>query len=66
MHVEFRSKFPAPIPLKEMRKHAGPGGPLEHMQMLTQTRLSVSRVRAEEWDFLMGLGEKMGKGESAE
>lgn len=29
-----------------------PGGPLENMQMLKQTRLSVSRVSGEEWEAL--------------
>lgn len=64
MHVVFRRKFAAPITLKEMRAHAGPGGPLEGMQMMKQSRLSVSRVAGAEWEFLMGLADAKGKGES--
>ena len=36
------------------------GSPLENMQMLKLTRLSVSKVSAEEWDFLTGVMEKNG------
>ncbi|KAJ4387561.1 hypothetical protein N0V93_008156 [Gnomoniopsis smithogilvyi] len=58
VHVEFRRKFDAPVTLKEMRTHAGPGGPLADMQMMKQSRLSVSKVSGEEWAFLMGLAEQ--------
>ncbi|KAG6353383.1 hypothetical protein INS49_007464 [Diaporthe citri] len=58
VHVEFRSKFPVPIGLKELRAMGGPGGPLEDMQMLKQSRLSVSRVSAEEWKHLVGVAEE--------
>lgn len=61
MHVEFRRKFATPVTLKEMRTHAGPGGPLAEMQMMKQSRLSVSRVSGEEWAFLMGLAEEKEK-----
>lgn len=40
-----------------MRTHAGAGGPLAEMQMMKQSRLSVSKVSEEEWEFLMGLAE---------
>lgn len=62
MHVEFRRKFAAPVTLKEMRTHAAQGGPLADMQMIKQSRLSVSRVSGEEWAFLMGLAEEREKG----
>lgn len=58
MHVEFRSKFSVPIGLKELRAMGGPGGPLEDMQMLKQSRLSVSRVSADEWEHLVGVAEE--------
>ncbi|SPQ24299.1 d2c7946d-2e38-4b3d-9b85-9c5bb853d61f [Thermothielavioides terrestris] len=58
VHVEFRSKFAVPIGLKELRELGQPGQPLENMQMLKQSRLSVSKVSAAEWEFLMGLAEK--------
>ncbi|PSR75010.1 PUA-like domain-containing protein, partial [Coniella lustricola] len=53
VHVEFRTKFKAPITLAEMREFGKSGGALENMQMLKQSRLSVSRVSQEEWDFIM-------------
>ncbi|KAJ9144610.1 Thymocyte nuclear protein 1 [Pleurostoma richardsiae] len=59
VHVEFRSKFPTPITLKQLREMGGPGGPLENMQMLKQSRLSVSKVSPEEWRHLMGVADKM-------
>lgn len=61
MHVEFRSKFPVPIGLKELRAMGGAGGPLEDMQMLKQSRLSVSKVSAEEWEHLVGVAEEKAK-----
>jgi len=59
VHVEFRSKFAVPITLKELREMGGSGQPLENMQMLKQSRLSVSKVSASEWEHLMSVaGEK--------
>lgn len=59
MHVEFRRKFAVPVTLKELKEHVD--GPLVSMQMLKQSRLSVSRVSEDEWDFLMGLVEEKEK-----
>jgi predicted RNA-binding protein with PUA-like domain len=54
VHVEFRSKFAEPIGLKELREMGSKSGsPLESMQMLKQSRLSVSRVTGAEWEYLM-------------
>ena len=39
----------------------GAGGPLEDMQMLKQSRLSVSKVSAEEWEHLVGVAEEKAK-----
>lgn len=58
MHVEFRRKLKEPITLKELREFASNGGALGNMQMLKQSRLSVSGVTKEEWDFLMGIIEE--------
>lgn len=55
VHVQFRSKFAAPITLKDLRNLGGPGQPLDKMQMLKQSRLSVSQVSAEEWKHLLGV-----------
>jgi predicted RNA-binding protein with PUA-like domain len=59
VHVEFRQKLETPVTLKEMKEWQGQdGNPLKEMQMLKLTRLSVSKVRSEEWDFLIS---EMGK-----
>ncbi|KAK3385978.1 PUA-like domain-containing protein [Podospora didyma] len=63
VHVEFRSKFAVPIGLKELREFGATGKPLENMQMLKQTRLSVSKVSAAEWAYIMSVAEeKAGSG----
>ncbi|EGR52934.1 uncharacterized protein TRIREDRAFT_54850, partial [Trichoderma reesei QM6a] len=61
VHVEFRKKFAVPIGLKELRDLGKPGGPLENMQMLKQSRLSVSRVSKEEWEALCELADRKAK-----
>ncbi|TFB05163.1 Thymocyte nuclear protein 1 [Trichoderma ghanense] len=61
VHVEFRKKFAVPIGLKELRELGKPGGPLENMQMLKQSRLSVSRVSKEEWETLCEIADKKAK-----
>ncbi|KAF5642060.1 Thymocyte nuclear 1 [Fusarium sp. NRRL 52700] len=61
VHVEFRKKFAVPIGLKELRELGKPGGPLEMMQLLKQSRLSVSKVSGEEWRFLCELADKKAK-----
>ncbi|KAF4981532.1 hypothetical protein FZEAL_2681 [Fusarium zealandicum] len=58
VHVEFRKKFAVPIYLKELRELGKPGQSLENMQLLKQSRLSVSRVSSEEWQTLCDLADK--------
>lgn len=58
MHVEFRKKFAVPIHLKELRELGKPGGPLEAMQLIKQSRLSVTKVSADEWNTLCELADK--------
>ncbi|KAJ2968693.1 hypothetical protein NUW58_g10167 [Xylaria curta] len=60
VHVKFRSKFAQSIGLKELREMGKPGQPLEGMQMLKQSRLSVSRVSPSEWECLMDHVQKQG------
>lgn len=55
VHVKFRQKFPEIIKLKELQTYAKQGGILENMQVLKQSRLSVSKVTKEEWNFIMSL-----------
>lgn len=49
VHVKFVQKFPGMIKLKELQKYAKNGGVLENMQVLKQSRLSVSKVAKKEW-----------------
>ncbi|KAK2798017.1 hypothetical protein FQN51_007942 [Onygenales sp. PD_10] len=58
VHVEFRRKFKELVTLADLKSLAKPGGPLENMQMMRQSRLSVSAVGEKEWEFIMGLVEK--------
>ncbi|KAL2187838.1 DUF55-domain-containing protein, partial [Thermothelomyces heterothallicus CBS 203.75] len=58
VHVEFRSKFAVPILLKELREMGAPGKPLENMQLLKQSRLSVTKVSPAEWKYLMEVAEQ--------
>ncbi|KAF4465410.1 Thymocyte nuclear 1 [Fusarium albosuccineum] len=58
VHVEFRKKFAVPIGLKELRELGKPGQPLESMQLLKQSRLSVSKVSSEEWKALCDIADK--------
>ncbi|KYG48235.1 hypothetical protein M433DRAFT_2143 [Acidomyces richmondensis BFW] len=50
--VEFRQKLDKPVWLAELQKYGKENGPLEGMQLFTQTRLSVSKVQAKEWRFI--------------
>ena len=55
VHVKFRNKFAKPITLRDLKSMGGPGQPLDKMQMLKQSRLSVSQVSADEWKHLMAV-----------
>jgi predicted RNA-binding protein with PUA-like domain len=58
--VEFVKKFDDVVDLAKIKSHAGNSGPLENMQLVTNSRLSVCRVRKEEWSFLLGLAGESG------
>ncbi|KXJ89992.1 PUA-like domain-containing protein [Microdochium bolleyi] len=60
VHVRFHSKFAKQIGLQELRGMGKPGSPLENMQMLKQSRLSVSRVSPDEWEYLMSVVRERG------
>ncbi|EXJ76058.1 uncharacterized protein A1O5_00566 [Cladophialophora psammophila CBS 110553] len=55
VQVEFVKKFASLITLKELKSFSKPGGVLENMQTLKQSRLSVSAVSPEEWRFILDL-----------
>ncbi|KAK5126569.1 hypothetical protein LTR85_009503 [Meristemomyces frigidus] len=50
--VEFRKKLTKPVALKKLQEFNG-AGPLGEMQLFKQSRLSVSKVTGEEWDFIV-------------
>lgn len=58
VHVEFRRKFDQPVTLETLKSYALSGKALENMQTLRQSRVSVSRVTPQEWNFIMGLIDK--------
>jgi predicted RNA-binding protein with PUA-like domain len=52
--VEFVREFDHVIDLARIKEFARQG-PLRDMQLVTNSRLSVSRVRKEEWEFILAL-----------
>lgn len=58
VHVEFRRKFDNFVSLNDLKAHSQPGQPLENLQVLKQSRLSVSRVNKKEWKFILGLAKE--------
>lgn len=57
VHVEFRKKFADIVSLKQLQQHKAPGGKLDKMQLHKLSRLSVSKVEQDEWDFITSLAE---------
>ncbi|KAF2677856.1 DUF55-domain-containing protein [Lentithecium fluviatile CBS 122367] len=55
--VEFVKRFEGVVDLGKIKGFAGKGGPLEGMQLVRNSRLSVSRVTRGEWEFILGLAE---------
>lgn len=53
VHVQFKTKFPEKVTLKELQKFSKSGDALENMGLIKQSRLSVSKVSKAEWDFVM-------------
>ncbi|OJI81280.1 hypothetical protein ABZX51_010522 [Aspergillus tubingensis] len=58
VHVEFRRKFNKMITLNDLKSYAQSVRALENMQVLKQSRLSVTPVSVTEWAFIMGLAEE--------
>jgi predicted RNA-binding protein with PUA-like domain len=55
VHVEFRRKFADLVTLSELKSFGKPGGALENLQLLRQSRLSVSALTREQWRFILEL-----------
>ncbi|KAB8070151.1 PUA-like domain-containing protein [Aspergillus leporis] len=70
VHVEFRRKFQNFLSLNDLKAHAKSGEPLENLQVLKQSRLSISRVTPAEFDYILGLAKEpplsSSEGESAD
>jgi predicted RNA-binding protein with PUA-like domain len=45
------------VTLEELKRHSGPGGALESLQLFKFDRLSVSHVSQAHWDFILSLTE---------
>ena len=57
--VRFKRKFDELVTLKYLQALGGEAdSPLSDMQLLKQSRLSVSKVSKEAWDFIMDLVEQ--------
>ncbi|KAI9682107.1 MAG: hypothetical protein M1817_000161 [Caeruleum heppii] len=53
VHVAFDRKFNDVLSLTQLKDFGKDGGALKDMQILRISRLSVSRVSGEEWEFIM-------------
>lgn len=66
VHVEFREKFANPLTLHELKEMQAGSKEIASLQLLKQSRLSVSAVSEGEWEFLRAViaeREKKGGGE---
>lgn len=52
VHVEFRKKLSKPVLLSDLQKHGKDSGVLSNMDVLRYSRLSVTKVTEEEWNFI--------------
>ncbi|GKZ28419.1 hypothetical protein AbraIFM66950_005593 [Aspergillus brasiliensis] len=57
VHVEFRRKFNKLITLTDLKSYAQSVRALSNMQVLKQSRLSVTPVSVTEWAFIMGVAD---------
>ncbi|KAH7408524.1 PUA-like domain-containing protein [Phaeosphaeria sp. MPI-PUGE-AT-0046c] len=58
--VEFVKKFENAVDLATIKSFANNGGQLAGMQLVTNSRLSVCKVRREEWEFILELAGETG------
>ncbi|OKL56649.1 hypothetical protein UA08_08236 [Talaromyces atroroseus] len=61
VHVEFRRKFDKTLTLETLKAHALPGFPLDGLQTIRQSRVSVSRVTPKEWEYIKNLIDEQNK-----
>ena len=58
VHVGYEKTFPSFVSLRELQSYSKAGDVLAEMQLLKQSRLSVSKVTNGEWNFIMRLGQR--------
>ncbi|OBT90862.1 hypothetical protein VE02_00427 [Pseudogymnoascus sp. 03VT05] len=63
VHVEFREKFSNPLTLHELKAMQPTTKEISEMQLLRQSRLSVTGVTRGEWEFLRGVIKTREEGE---
>lgn len=71
VHVEYRRKLEKQVTLQDLKSHGQTGKPLENLQMIKQSRLSVSSVTPAQWKYILELAgeepqEEFTKKESSE
>ncbi|KAJ5834839.1 hypothetical protein N7447_000865 [Penicillium robsamsonii] len=55
VHVEYRRKLEKQVTLQDLKSHGQTGKPLENLQMIKQSRLSVSSVTPAQWKYILEL-----------
>lgn len=55
VHVEFRHKLKKQVTLADLKANGQAGKPLENLQTLKMSRLSVSKVTPEQWRYILEL-----------
>ncbi|KXH30194.1 hypothetical protein CSAL01_05024 [Colletotrichum salicis] len=58
VHVKIEHKFPRIVPLSLLKESRG-NGPLQNMELLKQSRLSVNKVTREEWDEVIRMAKEL-------
>ncbi|KAJ5774074.1 hypothetical protein N7457_008970 [Penicillium paradoxum] len=55
VHVEYRRKLGKQVTLQDLKTNGETGKPLENLQMIKQSRLSVSSVTPAQWKYILEL-----------
>lgn len=55
VHVEYRRRLEKQVTLQDLKAHGQTGKPLENLQMIKQSRLSVSSVTPAQWKYILEL-----------
>ncbi|KXG47056.1 High mobility group, HMG-I/HMG-Y [Penicillium griseofulvum] len=55
VHVQYRRRLEKQVTLQDLKSHGQAGKPLENLQMIKQSRLSVSSVTPAQWKYILEL-----------